>query len=92
MARATLPGRAKRWPDQHCEAERSKGPGHPLWLRRGAQRFADKGSQLFERNAVERVLRDPAKREHRRLPVAKRRDADSGVAFFCLLFLARQEK
>ena len=30
--------------------------------------------------------------EHRRLPAAKRRDADSRVAFFCLLFLARQEK
>ena len=36
--------------------------------------------------------RDPAGREHRRLPEAKRRDADSGVAFFCLLFLATQEK
>ena len=31
-------------------AERSDGPTHPLWLRRGAQRFADKGSQLFERS------------------------------------------
>ena len=36
--------------------------------------------------------RDPAGREHRRLPEAQRRDADSGVAFFCLLFLATQEK
>jgi len=43
-------GRAKRWPDQHCKAERSKGPTHPLWLRRGAQRFADQGSQLSERS------------------------------------------
>ncbi|KAF1069639.1 MAG: hypothetical protein GAK39_02516 [Variovorax sp.] len=33
-----------------------------------------------------------AKREHRRLPVAKRRVADSGVAFLCLLSLARQRK
>ena len=36
--------------------------------------------------------RDPAGLEHRRLPEAQRRDADSGVAFFCLLFLATQEK
>ncbi len=42
-----------------------------------------------QRNEFER---DPAGREHRRLPEAKRRDADSGVAFFCLLFLATQEK
>ena len=32
------------------EAERSDGPTHPLWLRQGAQRFADQGSQLFERS------------------------------------------
>ncbi len=31
-------------------AERSDGPTPPLWLRRGAQRFADQGSQLFERS------------------------------------------
>jgi len=43
-------GRAKRWPEPHSKAERSKGPSAPLWLRRGAQRFADQGSQLFERS------------------------------------------
>jgi hypothetical protein len=37
----------------------------PLWLRRGAQRFADQGSPLSERSEFGR---DPAKREHRRLP------------------------
>jgi hypothetical protein len=58
-------------------------------MRRGAQRPADQGSRLSERSEFER---DPAGREHRRLPEAKRRDADSGVAFFCLLFLATQEK
>ena len=75
-------------------AERSNGPNgclaaHPLCMRRGAQRPADQGSRLFERSEFER---DPAGREHRRLPEAQRRDADSGVAFFCLLFLATQEK
>ena len=78
-------------------AERSNGPSgcsavwlpHPLCMRRGAQRPADQGSRLSERSEFER---DPAGREHRRLPEAKRRDADSGVAFFCLLFLATQEK
>jgi hypothetical protein len=78
------------------KAERSEGssgicgraqrrPEPPLWLRRGAQRFADKGSQLFERSAAERVLRDPAKREHRRLPAASLRVADSGSPFLWLL-------
>ena len=39
-----------------------------------------------------RVLRDPAKREHRRLPVAKRRVADSGVAFLLPTFLWRSKE
>ena len=85
-------GRAKRWPERHSKAERSKGPNAPLWLCRGAQGKAGSGPQLSERNEVQRVLRTPAFPEHRRLPAAKRRDTDSGVAFFCLLFLARQEK
>jgi hypothetical protein len=37
----------------------------PLCMRRGAQRPADQGSRLFERSEFER---DPAGREHRRLP------------------------
>ena len=53
--------------------------------------MADQGSRLSERRRRE-FERDPASTEHRRLPGAKRRDADSRVAFFCLLFLARQEK
>jgi hypothetical protein len=78
-------GRAKQWPDWMfgCSAP------PPLCMRRGAQRPADQGSRLSERSEFER---DPAGREHRRLPGAQRRDADSGVAFFCLLFLATQEK
>jgi hypothetical protein len=35
--------------------------------------------------------RDPAGREHRRLPEAKRRDADSGVAFSLLTFFWRSK-
>ena len=51
-------------------AERSNGPNGclaapPLCMRRGAQRPADKGSRLSERSEFER---DPAGREHRRLP------------------------
>ena len=54
-------------------AERSNGPRcclavwlpHPLCMRRGAQRPADQGSRLSERSEFER---DPAGREHRRLP------------------------
>jgi len=61
----------------------------PLWLRRGAERFADQGSPLFERSEFGR---DPAKREHRRLPVAKRRDADSRVAFLLPTFLWRSKE
>jgi len=71
-------GRAQRWPDP------------PLWLRRGAQRFADKGSQLFERNEVERVLRDPAKREHRRLPRSAAKGSQTvGRLFFGYFLLAK---
>ena len=50
----------------------------PFCMRRGAQGKADQGSRLSERSEFER---DPALTEHRRLPVAKRRDADSRVAF-----------
>ena len=53
--------------------------------------MADQGSRLSERRRRE-FERDPASTKHRRLPGAKRRVADSRVAFFCLLFLARQEK
>ena len=80
-------------------AERSNGPDgcwlfgcsapHPLCMRRGAQRPADQGSRLSERSEFER---DPAGREHRRLPEAKRRDADSGVAFSLLTFFWRSKR
>ncbi|MES2943462.1 MAG: hypothetical protein V4772_11385, partial [Pseudomonadota bacterium] len=47
-------------------------------MRRGAEPEAEKGPQLFEPQASSA---DPASGEHRRLPGAKRRDADSRVAF-----------
>ena len=80
-------------------AERSNGPDgcwlfgcsapHPLCMRRGAQRPADQGSRLFERSEFER---DPAGREHRRLPAAKRRDAAYRVAFSLVTFSWRGKR
>ena len=72
--------RAQRW---------RVGSPKPFCMRRGAQRFADQGSPLFERSEFGR---DPAKREHRRLPAAKRRDADSRVAFSLLTFFWRSKR
>ena len=60
-------GLERRW--NHPERAHGVGahaPGGPLRHRRAAERQADQGSQLFERNEVERVLRDPACREQRR--------------------------
>ncbi|PIF91808.1 hypothetical protein CLU86_2743 [Acidovorax sp. 62] len=51
-------GRAKQWLEWMLVVP-------PLCMRRGAQRPADQGSRLFERSEFER---DPAGREHRRLP------------------------
>ena len=72
-------------------AERSEGVSvsPPFWMRRGAQRFADQGSPLFERSEFGR---DPAEREHRRLPAAKRRDAASRVAFSLATFFWRSKR
>ena len=46
-------GRAKQWP------EWMSAPRVPFRMRRGAQRPADQGSRLSERNAVERVRARP---------------------------------
>ena len=72
-------------------AERSDGPSapNPFCMRRGAQGFADQGSPLSERSEFGR---DPAKPEHRRLPAASLRDADSGVAFSLLTFFWRSKR
>ena len=61
----------------------------PFRMRRGAQRPADQGSRLSERSEFER---DPAGREHRRLPAAKRRDAACRVAFSWLTFFWRGKR
>ena len=61
----------------------------PFRMRRGAQRPADQGSRLSERSEFER---DPAGREHRRLPAAKRRDAACRVAFLLGTFLWRSKE
>jgi len=62
----------------------------PLWLRRGAQRFADQGSPLFERSEFGR---DPAKREHRRLPRSAAKGSQTvGSPFFCLRFFGEAKK
>ena len=60
----------------------------PFRMRRGAQRSADQGSRLSERRRRE-FERDPAGREHRRLPAAKRRDAACRVAFSLVTFFWR---
>ena len=63
----------------------------PFRMRRGAQRAADQGSRLSERRRRE-FERDPAGREHRRLPAAKRRDAACRVAFLLGTFLWRSKE
>ncbi|SCX61487.1 hypothetical protein SAMN03159363_2294 [Variovorax sp. EL159] len=83
------PSRAKQRPGPKPSEAMARSVSKPLWLRRGAERFADQGSPLFERSEFGR---DPAKREHRRLPGAKRRDADSRVAFLLPTFLWRSKE
>ena len=53
--------------------------------------MADQGSRLFERRRRE-FERDPAITEHRRLPAAQRRDANSRVAFSLVTFSWRDKR
>ena len=81
----------------HKPAERSDGlwavrSPVPFRMCRGAQRPADQGSRLFERNAVKRVRARPAGREHRRLPAAKRRDTTCRGALSLVTFFRRRER
>ena len=90
---------SRRLPPQQ-RAERSNGPSGCLDVRlpipsvcaeeRSGQRIRARdclsGAQRSE------FERDPAGREHRRLPEAKRRDADSGVAFSLLTFFWRSKR
>jgi len=82
-------GREKRWPEPHCKAERSKGPSAPLWLRRGAQRFADQGSQLFERSEF---CETPRNASTAGCPVAQRRGRRQWGRLLLLTFLGETRK
>jgi hypothetical protein len=71
-ASALLGATRRDWETERAIAALGVGPSEakarvgspPLWLRRGAERFADQGrSCLSEASSA-----DPAKREHRRLP------------------------
>jgi hypothetical protein len=73
-------------------AERSDGPCclHPLWLRRGAQRFADQGSPLSERSEFGETPRNVSTAG---CPVAQRRGRRQwGRLSFAYLSLAKQRK
>jgi hypothetical protein len=61
----------------------------PVGLGRGAQPKTDQGERLSERSEFEL---DPVFGEHRRLPVAQRRDPDHRVAFLFLRFLWRSKE
>jgi len=72
-----------------CWAERSDGPTHPLWLRRGAQRFADKGSQLFERSEF---CETPRNASTAGCPQLRCGSQTVGRLFFGYFLLAKQKK
>ena len=65
-------------------------PAKPFCMRRGADVQTEQGERLFE--AIAEFELDPGWTEHRRLPAAKRRDADSRVAFFWLTLFWRSKK
>jgi hypothetical protein len=74
------------WPSEAQARVVSK----PLCMRRGAERFADQGSPLSERSEFGR---DPAKREHRRLPRSEAKGSQTvGSPFFCLRFFGEAKK
>ncbi len=81
------PGRAKQWPVW------MSAPRVPFRMRRGAQRPADQGSRLSERNAVERVGARP---RWTRAPQVARSEAQGrslqGRLFFGDFLLAKQKK
>ena len=89
-ARAQAPRAAQTGPSE-AMARRGVRLRVPFRMRRGAQRPADQGSRLSERRRRE-FERDPAGREHRRLPAAKRRDAACRVAFSLVTFSWRVKR
>ena len=105
--RYARPGAARREAPAPIGAERSDGPcrAAPLWLRlgRGAcgvgmGALAPMLRELIRRGCLnearQRAVSSTAhpKREHRRLPAAKRRDTASGVAFLLPTFLWRDKE
>ena len=70
-------GRAQRWPEP------------PLWLRRGAQRFADQGSQLFERSEF---CETPRNASTAGCPQRSGGSQTVGRLFFGYFLLAKQKK
>jgi hypothetical protein len=48
--RGSNPSRAEQRPEKKPSEAMARSVSTPLWLRRGAERFADKGSPLFERS------------------------------------------
>jgi hypothetical protein len=61
----------------------------PLWLRRGAECFADQGRSCLSAASSA----DPAKREHRRLPRSEAKGSQTvGSPFFCLRFFGEAKK
>jgi hypothetical protein len=88
--RGSNPSRAKQRPEKKPSEAKARSVSTPLWLRRGAERFADQGSPLFERSEFGR---DPAKREHRRLPRSEAQGSQTvGSPFFCLRFFGEAKK
>jgi hypothetical protein len=74
------------WPSEAKARVVSK----PLCMRRGAQRFADQGSQLFERSEF---CETPRNASTAGCPVAKRRGRRQwGRPFFAHFLLAKQKK
>jgi hypothetical protein len=100
---SSLPLVSKQGNEQGCLAPRSSGATtsektdlesepvaeKPFCMRRGAEVQTDQGPRLSERSEFELA---PGWTEHRRLPAAKRRDADSRVAFLFLRFLWRDKE
>ena len=105
--RCARPGAARREAPAPIEAERSDGPCRPpslLAVPRSAVHGVGMGAlapmlrELIRRGCLnearQRAVSSTAHpmREHRRLPVAKRRDTDSRVAFSLLTFFWRSKR
>jgi hypothetical protein len=76
-----------------CACRGAQGRRPPACRRTGGLRCLTCRSCLSVVNEVNAASSAAGRlREHRRLPEAKRRDADSGVAFLWLLSLAKQRK